>query len=139
MYREDYVIRMIKQLGAFLARIAAMRKRGDYAGALETARTAWGELFDVPRDLVEVVDGPTLARLLGEPARMRAAADLLMEEARNYAMQRDLLHATLASKRALELRLEARAIDPQDEDDAVILELGRVIPPNEIDPRYREP
>jgi len=84
-----------------------------------------------------VLDGPTLARMLGDPAKIRAAAELLAEEARLHTAKRDLVHAMQCSKRAFELFLEARAIDPQASDDAAIFELGRVIPPNEIDPRYK--
>lgn len=137
MIREDYIIRLVKQLAAALARIAGHRKREEHDQAHAAIARAWEELFDIPRPLVDRLDGPTLASLLDDPAKLRIAAQLLVEEARTFAATQDPVHALICNKRAFELYLEARAIDPQDSDDTAILELARSIPPNEIDPRYR--
>ena len=137
MIREDYIMRLIKQLAAFVGRIAGYTKRGDYDAALESSRRAWDEVLDVPRDLVDRIDAPTLARMLAEPARMRAGSERLVEEARAYAGKQDLMHATLCYRRAFELRLEARAIEPKDDDDTALFELARHVPPGEIHERYR--
>lgn len=139
MIREDYIIRLIKQLAAAVARIAGHRKREEYEQAHAAIERAWEELFDIPRALVDRLDGPTLASLLNDAAKLRVAAQLLVEEGKTHAARQDPVHALICKKRAFELFLEARAIDPQDEDDAAILELARSIPPNEIDPRYRAP
>ena len=136
--REDYLIRLIKQLGAFLARIAGRRKAGDYDGALAEAGKAWDDLIgQPPRDLVDVLDTPTLAGLLKEPAKMRVAAQLLIEEGRAYAGKQDPVHAAICYRRAWELYLEARRIEPSDDDAAAISELARLVPANQLDPRYR--
>ncbi|HWM84658.1 MAG TPA: hypothetical protein VNO33_02445, partial [Kofleriaceae bacterium] len=74
MIRDDYIIRLIKQLGDFLARIARRRKEGQLDQALSDADGAWSELFDIPRELCDIVDTPTLAGMLRDPERMRAAA-----------------------------------------------------------------
>lgn len=138
MIREDYIIRMIKQLAAFLARIVRKREAGDYAGALAEAGKAWDDLVgQPPRDLVDLVDTPTLAEMLKEPARMRIAAQLLTEEGRAYAGKGDPAHAAVCYRRAWELYLEARVREPAPEDDAVISELARLVPANQLDPRYR--
>jgi hypothetical protein len=138
MLREDYIIRLIKQLGAFLARIAGRRKAGDYEGALAEAGKAWDDLIgQPPRELVDVLDTPTLAGLLKEPAKMRAAAQLLVEEGRAHAGKQDPVHAAICYRRAWELYLEARLIDPSDDDAAAISELARLVPANQLDPRYR--
>ena len=137
MIREDYLMRMIKQVGEFLARIAGHTKQREYDAALEQSDRAWTEVLDVPRELVDRVDGPTLASMLREPDKMRCAAQLLTEEARAYAGKRDPLHAGMCYRRAYELYLEARALDPTDADDAAIFELSRNVLPGEIDPRYR--
>jgi hypothetical protein len=136
--REDYVIRLIKQLGDFLARIAGHRKREHYDAAMSEAARAWDELLGVPRELVERVDTPTLAGLLhDDAASYRIAAELLAEEARVLAARGDLPHAAVANRRALELFLEARAVDRTEADDAAILELSRHVPANQLDARYR--
>ena len=49
----------------------------------------------------------------------------------------DPAHATVMYRRAFELYLEARAIEPSDDDEAVIGELARLVPANQLDERYR--
>lgn len=137
MLRDDYLHRMIRQFAEVLARIAGFTATERWHDALKETERAWDDLLGVPRDLVERLDGPTLARLLADPAKMRHAAELLVAESRVHQGTRDPIHAALCAKRAFELYLEARALDPQDSDDLAIFELGRTIPPNEIDPRYR--
>src|SRR4051812_27412944 len=128
---------MIRQLAEFIARISGFTATESWSRAIEESDRAWTELLDVPRELVDRLDGPTLAKLLGEPAKMRLAAELLTAEVRIHQGKHDPGHATQCAKRAFELYLEARALDPQDRDDLAIFELARLIPPNEIDPRYR--
>jgi hypothetical protein len=135
--RDDYLGRMIRQLAEFIARVSGLALTRDFARADQELGRAWLELLDVPRELVDRVDGPTLAQLLRDPAKMRVAAELLVEEAWVRTSSGDRVHALQCSKRAFELFLEAHALDPQPTDDNAIFELGRVIPPNEIDPRYK--
>lgn len=137
MFREDYIIRLIKQLAAFIGRIAGLNRQGKHDEALAATATAWDELLQAPRGTLDAVDTPTLAMLLREPAKMRAAAQLCYEEGRAFEGKGDPLHAAMRFRRALELVLEARAIEPQPEDDAAILELGRLVPTHTLDPRYR--
>src|SRR5262245_1440007 len=137
MLRDDYIIRLIKQLGQFLARMAGKRKDEDFEGAIAEAGKAWDELIGHPRELLDVVDTPTLAAMLKEPARMRAAGQLLIEEGRAYAGKRDPVHAAVCYRRAWELYLEARLIEPSEDDHAVLGELARLVPANQLDPRYR--
>jgi tetratricopeptide (TPR) repeat protein len=137
MIRQDWLMRLIEQLGEFVRRIAGLSEQGRYEEALHEADRAWSDLLGVPREVVDRVDGPTLAQLLREPAKQRAAAELLVTEARAFKGKGDPLHAALCYRRALELYLEARAQDPQASDDAAILELARDVPPGEIDSRYR--
>ncbi|MEO8551033.1 MAG: hypothetical protein ABI678_13700 [Kofleriaceae bacterium] len=137
MLRDDYLHRMIRQLAEFVARISGFTATEQWDAALQETDRAWTDLLDVPRELVDRLDGPTLARLLAEPAKMRLAAELLAAEGKVHQGKRDPVHALICAKRAFELYLEARALDPQPGDDGAIFELARVIPPNEIDPRYR--
>jgi tetratricopeptide (TPR) repeat protein len=135
--RDDYLMRLIKQLAEFVSRIAGYRRAGRLDDAQDEAERAWSELFDIPRELALVLDTPTLAGMLREPERMRAAARLSWEEGRILTAQGDPLNAAGRYRRAFELYLEARAIAPSEEDDDAVLELSRVIPAAEIDPRYR--
>ena len=137
MFRQYYIFRLIEQLGEALRRIAGRRQRGDHDGALADAGDTWGKLLDVPHELVDLVDTPTLAGMLREPARMRIAAQLLAEEARAFAGKGDPLHAAARYRRALELMLEARAAQPEADDDSAILELSHHVPAAQLDARYR--
>jgi tetratricopeptide (TPR) repeat protein len=137
MFRQDYLMRMIHQLADFIAQVAGLNRRGEHDKALAAADQAWGKLLDAPRELIDAVDTPTLAAMLREPAKLRAAAQLCYEEGRALAGKGDPLHAQLRYRRALELMLEARVLDPSGEDAAAILELSRLVPAATLDPRYR--
>jgi len=137
MEREDYIHRLIRQLAEALARIAGFRDQRDYKRTLAATEDAWEGLVGHPRSLVDVVDTPTLAGMLREPSKMRAAAKLLWEEGKTLAASGDPVHATIVYRRAVELVLEARAIEPSDEDSTILFELGRVVQMNQLDPRYR--
>jgi hypothetical protein len=140
VYREDYILRLIQQLGDFVAAIAGRNRKGQHAKALAMTDQAWGKLIDVPRELIDAVDTPTLAGMLREPDKMRVAAQLFYEEGRALAGTGDPLHAASRYRRAMELRLEARAADPGSRvagDDAALLELSLLVPSHTLDPRYR--
>jgi hypothetical protein len=137
VFREDYILRIIQQMADFLARIAGHNRKREFDKAVSEASRAWAEVLDVPRELVEVLDTPTLAGMLGDPDKMRLASQLLVEEARAVAGKGDPLGAAQRYRRAFELLLEARAVDPRDSDDAALLELSREVPPGVIDERYR--
>lgn len=138
MFRDDYIIRLIKQLAAVVARIVGKREAGDYAGALTEVGKAWDDLIgQPPRELLDVIDSHTFADMLKEPARIRAAARLLVEEGKAHAGKGNPAHATTCFRRAWELYLEARVIEPSDEDGAVMSELARLVPANQLDERYR--
>src|SRR5688500_7106217 len=99
MQREDYIHRLIRQFVEAIARIAGFRDQRDYKRALAATEDAWEGLLGHPRSLVEVVDTPTLARLLGDPAKMRVAAKLLWEEGKTHGASGDPVHATVCYRR----------------------------------------
>jgi hypothetical protein len=137
MFRDDYILRLIKQMAEFIARIARRREEEKLDEALREADGAWAELFDIPREISDALDSPTLAGMLRHPERMRVAALLFWEEGRVYAAKGDPLTAAARYRRAFELILEARALDPTEADDSAVLELARLVPASELDPRYR--
>ena len=140
MFREDYLMRLIHQLAEFVARVAGLNQQGEHVEALAEADRAWGKLLDAPRALIDAVDTPTLAGMLRDPAAIRAAAQLLHEEARALAGKGEPSPAQVRYRRALELRLEARARDPGmsgKQDDVVIQELSRLVPVETLAPQYR--
>ena len=128
MFRDDYLMRLIHQIGELIARVAGLNRDGRHDQALEAADQAWGKLIDAPRELIDAVDTATLAAMLREPAKIRAAAELCREQGHALAGHGDPVHAALRYRRALELVREARALAPGPEDDAMILELSRLAP-----------
>jgi hypothetical protein len=153
MYEEDYILRMVQQLGAAIARITGLNQREEYREALAEADRAWGELLgDIPLELAASVDSHTLAGMLRQPARIRLASQILGEQARALAGQGDDAGAARRARRALELRLEARAAEaaapdrpvqsrrdaPSAADDAAALRtLLQLVPADALASRYR--
>ena len=135
MFREDYLMRLIHQLGDVIARMAGLNRKGEHDQALEVADQVWGKLLDAPRALIEAVDSATLAGMLREPAKIRAAAQLCREEGDALAGKADPVHAQLRYRRALELVLAARALEPSPDDEAMVLALSRRAPAGALDPR----
>lgn len=136
MIREDYLIRMIRQIAEALARMAARRSSGQLEQAMREGDAAY-DLLGVPRELCEVVDTPTLAGMLRDPDKIRAMARLSWEEGRILEGKGDPLAGFARTRRALELFLEARTLGDGDDDDAAILELSRVVDARHLAPRYR--
>ena len=126
MLRDDYLLRQVKQLADALARIAGLRLDGNLDAAIEDAERAWDEVIGRPRGLVDIVDTQTLVAMLREPARIRAAAQLLVEEGRAREARQDA-RAAVCFRTALELRHAARAAEHSADDDAAILELERCL------------
>jgi hypothetical protein len=79
VYRDDWLERLLEQLGAIVGRMAGLRDNHDEAGMAAEAERAW-DLLGIRRELAVVVDTTTLAGMLGTPEKIRAAADLLMAE-----------------------------------------------------------
>lgn len=128
MFRQDYLLRMIDQLVLFIAHVSGLNNKGDHDKALVAAEQAWAKLLDAPLEMIYEVEGKTLAQMLREPARIRAGAQLLYEQGRALAASGDPVHAALRYHKAMELVLEARALEPNEQDDAAIFELSRLVP-----------
>ena len=139
MQREDYLMRLIRQFAEFFARIAGLRERGDFKGALAETQRAWDDLVGHRRELLDVVDSKTYADLLRDPHRIRTAAKLLIEEGQSLAGSGDPVHATMSYVRAFEMLLEARSRGEAEPDDEKMFDLlARVVPANQLDERYRD-
>ena len=136
MIREDYLIRQIKLVAEAVARMLKLRTAKRYDEALAVADSLYEEL-GIPRGLHDVVDTPTLASMLRTADAMRAAAQLQVEEGHIYKAKGDPVMAFTKYKRAHELMLEARALEPIATDDTMLLELSRLAPAYMLDPRYR--
>jgi hypothetical protein len=136
MIREDYIIRIVKQIVDAIARLAGLRQKGDFQAALRQAESAY-DLLGVPPELAAAVSAETLAGMLGHPDKIRLMARLSQEEGDVHRASGDPLTAMARYRRAFELVLEARGRAPSDEDAGVLQELARHFPAGSLDPKYR--
>jgi hypothetical protein len=107
--REDYLLRIIRQMGAVLARMLGLKNGGQVQEALQTLDDAEGELLGPMAQVVPRLDSATAAHVLGEPQRIAAWARLLHERAGLLRMAGDEAGAALTAGRARELAAEAQA------------------------------
>lgn len=105
MLRDDWVMRMVRQLAAALARIAGLRKAALLDEAAEELDAAMASLGGVDPRLVDGADPAVLAALVRDPARREALARLIVERAELAAARGD-------AKGAEALRAKARALAP---------------------------
>lgn len=136
MFQNDYVMRLIKQVVHAIARMLELSEQGDHDKALRQAETAW-ELLGVPQELVSVVDTATLADMLREPDKMRAAAQLSYEQGNVIKSAKDPMTAVAHYRRALELYLELRTRAPKDEDLEAVQHLVTLVPQEYLPEKYR--
>lgn len=107
--REDYLLRMIRELGAVIARMLGQKNGGQVQEAMATLDEAEGELLGAHAQVVPRVDSATAAHILAEPQRIAAWARLLHERADLLRLAGDPDGAALLAVRARELAAEARA------------------------------
>jgi hypothetical protein len=134
--REDFLLRQIKLFVDAVARMLKLRKAGKHDEALAIADELYEQL-GIPRGLHAVVDTPTLASMLRTADAIRTAAALQLEEGHIYKAKNDPIMASKKYKTAHELMLEARVLEPNEFDDAMLFELSRLAPWYTLDPRYR--
>jgi hypothetical protein len=100
-FRQDFLMRMVEQLTAVIARMLGLRKSGRAAQAVAEAERGY-DLLGLPSGLVDVLSAPALAELLASPEKIRLVADLLEEEAASLETLGD---PRAAQKRALAAEL----------------------------------
>jgi len=106
MITNDYIMRLLKQLGDAIRRIAGLRDQKEYAQAHEAVGDACDELLGHQPHFLEVLDAANAARMLGRWFKIKAYASLLEVDAEIYAHQGDPARAERLHRRALEVYLE---------------------------------
>ena len=115
MIERDYLMRMIAQLSAVIARILFAKNAQNYVEALQLAQNAYGQLLGLNGELVEQMDAATLALLLGEKEKIKALATLLREEGDILHLQDNAAIGNTKYEKALALFQEAlRQTSSQD-------------------------
>ncbi len=105
--KHDSSKKMIEQLGAALARVAAKKSAGELAAAVAEIRAASGSIFGDLGARLPDMDVPVAARELGSRRRIGVYAALLGEEADVAARAGLEDEAQALYRRALALQLES--------------------------------
>ena len=135
MLRDDYLTRLIEQVAKAIARMLGKASGGDVPGALQEAEDAY-DAVGIPPDLVARADANALAGFL-PPDKLRLLSKIVWHEGSVRHGSGDPLNGLDRRRKAIELRLEAQARDPQPDDVAALQEMFRHVPTNTLDARYR--
>jgi hypothetical protein len=78
-FERDYILRLIEILAKAVARIVAMRDRGQYEEAVSELDAAGRTLLGVELALLEAIGPEPIAAQLGHPEKVEALARLVDE------------------------------------------------------------
>ena len=109
---QDYILRMIQQMGLFVTHLLKKRADGDSDGALVDIEESYGRMTGLHSSLVYGLSEDDLVNMLTaqgaiHPERFVAMAILLREEGDIYSERDDIAHALPRMQKALRLYLEA--------------------------------
>src|SRR3712207_103922 len=99
--RDDFLLRVIRQVMEVIARAVGLKREGLYDEALLEIDAASGELLGPAATAVPLVDPTTAAQMIGHPERILAYAHLLAERGDVQRLQGREGHAALDEARAL--------------------------------------
>lgn len=117
MIERDYLMRLISQLAAVMAKILGAKNAQNYAEARLLAQNACEQLFGLNGELVKSMDAGTLALLLGEKEKIKALAALLREEGEILFLMDNPAEGLVQYEKALALYQEARRASPDGDAD----------------------
>lgn len=106
MITNDYIMRLVKQLGDAIRRIARMRDEKEYVQAHEAVGDTCDELLGHQPHFLDVLDPPNAARMLSRWFKIKAYASLLEVDAEIYAHEGDRDRSEQLHRRALQVYLE---------------------------------
>lgn len=109
--QQDYILRMIQQLGTFVTGIMNLRKSGRAAEALIAIEQSYGRFSGLNATLIHAISEEDLIQLLRarggiDPDRGWALAELLREEALSYEALGQVDEATPRFLKSMRLYLE---------------------------------
>ena len=103
---QDYIIRMIEELGAFLRRVRDLIRLGRVQDALAEIQAGAQSFVGMDVKLFSLLDARTLVGQLGSPEKASLVAALLTAQAEALESLGEPEQAQSARTRALELYLE---------------------------------
>jgi tetratricopeptide (TPR) repeat protein len=117
MIERDYLMRLLSQLAAVMAKILGAKNAQNFAEARLLAQNACEQLFGLNGELVKTMDAGTLALLLGEKEKIKALAALLREDGDILLLQGNAAEGVGQYEKALALYQEARRASPAGDAD----------------------
>ena len=136
MMRQDYILRIIREAVAAIARMLGATRRGDFVEAHRCAEAAYC-LLGVPPELAIRMDSASLAGLFRQPEKIRMLSQLSWQEGELFRATGDPVNGLDRQRRAIELLLEAHNLDPEPDDSSKLQEMFRHVPTNCLEERYR--
>lgn len=116
MIERDYLMRLMSQLAAVMAKILGAKDAQNYAEARLLVQNACDQLFGLNGELVKTMDAGTLALLLGEKEKIKALAALMREDGDILLLQGNPAEGVVQYEKALALYQEARRASPNGDD-----------------------
>ncbi|MCI0696515.1 hypothetical protein L0337_31505 [candidate division KSB1 bacterium] len=117
MIERDYLMRLMSQLAAAMAKIIGAKNAQNYAEARLLAQNACEQLFGLNGELVKTMDAGTLALLLGEKEKIKALAALLREEGEILLLLDNPAEGVVQFEKAMALYQEALRASPDGDAD----------------------
>lgn len=108
MFRRDYLIRLIEQAGDAMAKALTRRKDGDPVEATRILDAALTDLLEKQASLFVHLDAASAARMLADPLRITAAAQIYLAQSNLLAEGGDTLGAGIKLTSAKIFYEEAR-------------------------------
>ncbi len=136
--QQDYLLRMMQQVAAAIARMLRRKNTGDLIGARQELHAAIGELLGPSAQVAPLMDTRTAAGLLSDPRMVVSWALLLRQDAELLHLTGHPVAAREIERRALELLLEARIrnVELSAEALADLHVLRTRVELTPLDPRY---
>lgn len=138
--QQDYLLRMLQQVAAAIARMLRRKNAGDFVGARQELNAAISELLGPSAQLAPFMDSRTASGLVSDPRMLTSWALLLRQDAELVRLLSNESAARATEQRALELLLEARIRTPELNDEAreALRELIPRVDPHALASRYRD-
>jgi hypothetical protein len=115
LFRQDYILRLIEEAAAALARAFAALAGKKYDLALVELARAFSAASKLDRRSFDALDTRTVARLLGSPEQIRMVARILAAEADVHEQLGNALAARRCLHRARDLLLELSELTAEDQ------------------------
>ena len=111
-FEKDYILRIVRQLALFVARLLRDKENGHYEEAEDAVRVAYGEIFGIDHRILRLMRPEQLVESLGKE-RAGLFVELMAEEAELRALRGDAQTAALIAQQALGVVDAGGAADPR--------------------------